>query len=95
MLDVDRFLLSFVLIPSSDLCGRLIQILEGLGDQACCHVYWALGSGRSSVLMVCSVFCGCLFSGVLLRCERLPFASQLVWLKLVRHGAGLSQTQCD
>ena len=33
----------------------------------------------------CSVFGEC-FSEVLLRCERLPFASQLVWLELVWHG---------
>ena len=46
------------------------------------------------VWMVCSVFCGC-FSEVLLRCERLPFASQSVWLKLVQHNADMSQTQCD
>ena len=42
-----RFLLSFVLIPSSDLRERLIRILEGLGGQAGCHMYWALGSRRS------------------------------------------------
>ena len=55
-----------------------------------------LGSGVSkvSVSMVCSVFFGC-FSEVLLRCERLPFASQGVGLELVRHGADMSQTQCD
>ena len=39
-----RFLLSFVLIPSSDPRERLIRILEGLGGQAGCHMYWALGS---------------------------------------------------
>ena len=39
-----RFLLSFVLIPSSDLCEHLIRILEGLGGQAGCHMCWALGS---------------------------------------------------
>ena len=32
-----------VLIPSSDLRERLIRILEGLGGQAGCHMYWALG----------------------------------------------------
>ena len=31
----------------------------------------------------------------LARYERLPFASQSVWLELVRHGADMSQTQCD
>ena len=39
-----RFLLSFVLMPSSDLRERPIRILEGLGGQAGCHMYWALGS---------------------------------------------------
>ena len=38
------------------------------------------------VWMVCSVFGGC-FSEVLLRYERLPFASQLGWLGLLRHDA--------
>ena len=42
-----------VLIPSSDLRERLIRILEGLGGQAGCHMYWALGSRRSLL--------GCLF----------------------------------
>ena len=30
---------------------------------------------------------------VLLRCGRLPFASQLGWLGLLRHGADIGQTQ--
>ena len=42
-----RFHLSFVLIPSLDPGERLIRILEGLGGQAGCHMYWALGSRRS------------------------------------------------
>ena len=42
-----RFLLLFVLIPSSNLCEHLILILEGLGGKASCHIYWALGSRRS------------------------------------------------
>ena len=48
-----RFRLLFVLIPSSNLRERLIWILEGLGGQAGCHMYWALGSRRSLF--------GCLF----------------------------------
>ena len=59
---------------------------------------YVLGSGVSKIFvwMACSVFCGC-FSEVLLllRCERLPFASQSVRLELVQHGANMSQTQCD
>ena len=52
-----RFLLLFVLIPSSDLRGRLIRILEGLGGRVGCHMYWALGSQRSLFgwFVVCSV----------------------------------------
>ena len=52
-----RFLLSFALIPSSDLHGGLISILEGLGGQAGCRMYWALGSRRSLFrwLVLCSV----------------------------------------
>ena len=38
---------NYELIPSSDLRGRLIRILEGLGGQAGYHMYWALGSQRS------------------------------------------------
>ena len=34
-------------------------------------------------------------SEVLLRCERLPFASQLVRLQFMRQGANESHTQCD
>ena len=56
-----------------------------------CIGLWGL---EDLVWMVCSVFCGC-FLDVLLRCERLPFASQSVRLELVRHGADMSQTQCD
>ena len=49
---------------------------------------YVLGSGVSKIfaLDVCSVFGGC-FSEVLLRYERLPFASQLGWLGLMRHDA--------
>ena len=49
--------MSFVLIPSSDLRERLIRILEGLGGQAGCHMYWALGSRRSLFVwfVLCSV----------------------------------------
>ena len=52
-----RFCLSFVLIPSSGLRERLIRILEGLGGQAGCHMYWALGSRRSLFgwFVLCSV----------------------------------------
>ena len=52
------------------------------------------GVSKVSVSMVCSVFFGC-FSEVLLRCEQLPFASQVVRLNLLQHGANMSQTQCD
>ena len=52
-----------------------------------------LGSRVSKIFvsMVCSVFFEC-FLEVLLRCERLPFASQSVRLELVRHGADVCQT---
>ena len=52
-----RFRLLFVLIPSLDLRERLIRILEGLGGQAGCHMYWALGSRRSLFgwFVLCSV----------------------------------------
>ena len=56
-----------------------------------CIGLWGL---EDLCLDVCSVFCGC-FSEVLLRRERLPFASQSVRLQLVRHDADMSQTQCD
>ena len=42
--------------------------------------------GLEDLCLVCSVFGGC-FSEVLLRYERLPFASQLGWLGLLRHDA--------
>ena len=35
----------------------------------------------------------CLCFVALLRCGRLPFASQLGWLGLLRHGADIGQTQ--
>ena len=33
--------------------------------------------------------------GGVLRCEQLPFASQVVRLEVVQHRANMSQTQCD
>ena len=50
---------------------------------------YVLGSGvlKIFVWMVCRVFCGCF--EVLLRRERLPFASQSVRLELVRHNADM------
>ena len=48
-----------------------------------CIGLWGL---KDLCLVVCSVFGGC-FSEVLLRYERLPFASQLGWLGLMRHDA--------
>ena len=48
-----------------------------------CIGLWGL---EDLCLDVCSVFGGC-FSEVLLRYERLPFASQLGWLGLMRHDA--------
>ena len=49
-------------------------------------LFWVVRPLKIFVWMVCSVFGGC-FSEVLLRYERLPFASQLGWLGLLRHGA--------
>ena len=48
-----------------------------------CIGLWGL---EDLCLDVCFVFGGC-FSEVLLRYERLPFASQLGWLGLMRHDA--------
>ena len=95
MAGIFRFLLSFALIPSSDLHEHLIRILEGLGGQAGCHMCWALGPQRSLFgwFVLCSV--GASRRWLLLRRERLPFASQSVRLELVQHGADKSQTQCD
>ena len=50
---------------------------------------WALTVSVSTVVVV---FFECI-SEVLLRCERLPFASQLGRLGPLRHGADIGQTQ--
>ena len=87
-----RFLLSFALIPSLFLRGRLIRSWEVLEAKRVV-IYIGLWALKLSVSMVVLVFFEC-FSEVLLRsCERLPFASQLGWLGPLRHGADIGQTQ--
>ena len=83
--------MSFVLVSSLILRGRPIGswILLFVGSD--CHICWALGSPGASVCCSDLVLRGC-FS-VLLRCCRLPSASQLGRLGALGHGADIGQTQ--
>ena len=85
--------MSFVLIPSLFLRGRRIRSCKVLEAKRVV-IYIGLWALEGFCFDVSSVFFEC-FSEVLLRCERLPFASQPVRLELVRHGADMNQTQCD
>ena len=83
--------MSFVLVPSLVLRERLIRSWEILEAKRVV-IYVGLWALEVSVSDGCSSVLEC-FSEELLRCERLPFPSQSVWLDVVRHGADMSQTQ--
>ena len=78
------FQVSFVVCTNSFNRGRLIQILEGLGGQAGCHMYWALGSQRSLfgwfVLCLVGASRRCYLGGAT------PICFSVVRLAVVRHG---------
>ena len=81
-------LFSMAVILANSPCPKSRSKIESriLQSQMCKTLSRNLWLALKRLAMVCSVFGGC-FSEVLLRYERLPFASQLGWLGLLRHDA--------